>query len=137
MYIYMCVCVFMYIHIYIYIYIYVFFMSKNRKLNIPVLNEHFGSKIQSQSLTLYHLNMFVTFVVESICSKLDLLLIWYLMTAHHWRLILRKSFSSNLHVTCVNSVTKALGLQPVGEFMWGCMRTMSMKRQLFNLSLMQ
>ena len=70
--------------------------SKHRESNIPTWNEHFGNKAWPQSRTLFILNISVTFVVGSVCSHPDMLIIWDLITVNNHRLILHRSFCSDL-----------------------------------------
>ena len=91
---------------------------KYGKSDTPRWNEHFGNRTWARSLILFSLNMFVTFKVGSICPLTNLLVIWNLMTAKNRRLILHKSFRSNLKIIRVNSVMKYVGLQQVWEGIW-------------------
>ena len=79
-------------------------------------------------MTFYSQHMFVTSIVGSVCPKMDLLVIWDLMKANFWRFSLQKYFCSNLEGTCVNSVTKYVGLQQVWEVKWVCTGAMSTEK---------
>ena len=60
--------------------------------------------------TLFNLNLFVTSAVESICLKFDILFLWDFMLANNRKLILHRSFCSNLQIIRVISATKTAGL---------------------------
>ena len=68
---------------------------KHGKSNTPGWNDLLRSKICF--LKLYRLNI-ITSIVESVCPKPNLLVIWNIMSANSWRLVLQKSFSINLQV---------------------------------------
>ena len=62
-------------------------ISKYVKSNIPCWYQHFGNRTWSRSWTHIILNKFITSAIGSVCPKLNLLVIWDLMTVSNRRLI--------------------------------------------------
>ena len=60
----------------------------NGDSNIQFRNKRFGNKTWLRAKTLFNLNMFAISAVEFICTKVDFLVIWDLMTLNNHRLIL-------------------------------------------------
>ena len=105
---------------------------KSEESNTPSGNELFGNRSRPRSRKLFRLNMFVISTVGSAYPQLDLH-VRYFMTTNNRRLLLLRSFRSNLQAIRVISVIKYVALKQVGEAIWECTVLMSMSKRVILL----
>ena len=97
---------------------------------ILVRNDHLGRWTWPCSLRCYILDMFVLFAIDLFVQSWTRLSRDFL-TAKYRNFLFRKCLSSNLHITCVTSVTKHVGLLHDWHVIWGCTGKFQRKNRLF------